>query len=174
MEHDLLSLDLNVNSLSTGASKRLMDHDSGVGHAETLALGASCQQECTHGCCQAKTICGDISSTHLQPAHSEQRPETVASIAYAGRHKIFTCCETGSQIQLGCWCMLSGMAGILVSTEYNCCDERPESITAHKCTCMASYIPIPAVTDPPGELMKSLMSCRHNLEVSQCAGTGHM
>jgi len=26
-------------------------------------------------------------------------------------------------------------------------------------TCMASYMPIPAVTEPPGELMKSLMSC---------------
>ena len=25
---------------------------------------------------------------------------------------------------------------------------------------MASYIPIPAVTDPPGELMNSLMSCK--------------
>lgn len=75
--HDFLGLDLNVNSLSTGASQRLMDHDSGIGHAETLALGARCQQECTHGCCQAEAVCGDISSTHLQ----HTLPEIAASTA---------------------------------------------------------------------------------------------
>ena len=26
-------------------------------------------------------------------------------------------------------------------------------------TCMASYMPMPAVTEPPGEFMNSLMSC---------------
>ena len=66
VEHDLLSLYLDVDSLSTGPSKGLMDHDSGIGHAVALALCTRCQQECAHGCCQAKAVCGDISSTHLQ------------------------------------------------------------------------------------------------------------
>ena len=37
-------------------------------------------------------------------------------------------------------------------------------------TCMASYIPIPAVTDPPGELMNSLMSCKAQARLSHQLG----
>ncbi len=40
-------------------------------------------------------------------------------------------------------------------------------MTEHESTCMASYIPIPAVTDPPGELMNSLMSYKLN-QVNRC------
>lgn len=68
MEHDLLGLDFNVDRLTAGPSQGLVDHDAGIGHAETLALCASCQQECAHGSSQAKTVCGDVSSTHLQRA----------------------------------------------------------------------------------------------------------
>ena len=39
-----------------------------------------------------------------------------------------------------------------------------------KHTCMASYMPMPAVTEPPGELMKSLMSCSHGLAVRAAIG----
>ena len=54
--HDLFGLDLNVHSLATGSSQRLVNHDSGIGHAVALALFASCQQEGSHGSCQAKAV----------------------------------------------------------------------------------------------------------------------
>lgn len=42
-------------------------------------------------------------------------------------------------------------------------------LTSARHICIASYIPMPAVTDPPGELMKSLISCQKGIGGS---GTG--
>ena len=44
--HDLLGLDLDVHSLTTGTSERLVDHDARVGHRVALALG-TCNAEHT-------------------------------------------------------------------------------------------------------------------------------
>lgn len=63
--HYLLCLDLNVNRLAAGTAKGLVDHDAGVGHGETLALGAGTKQESTHGGSQAKADSLDVASAEL-------------------------------------------------------------------------------------------------------------
>ena len=88
VEHDFLSLNFNVYSLPTSTSERLVNHDSGIGHAEALSLGASCQQKGTHRSCQAKAVCGDICSTHLQHMVDEQAALCVCKAAWNAQTKV--------------------------------------------------------------------------------------
>ena len=55
-----LHVDCHIRDLALGACRRLVDHNLGVGQSHTLALGACCQQECTHGCSHA-----DADGSHI-------------------------------------------------------------------------------------------------------------
>ena len=61
-----MHLNLNVYSLTAGASKRLVNHDACIGHAVALALGARAQQERPHGRCQAEAVRLHLCSAQLQ------------------------------------------------------------------------------------------------------------
>ena len=52
-EKNLLGLDFNVHCLALGAAEGLVNHDPGIGQGQALALGATREQEGTHGCGQA-------------------------------------------------------------------------------------------------------------------------
>lgn len=56
MIHNLLGLDLYVNSLATCSPQRLMNHDPAVRHAVPLASLTRTQQERAHGGSKAKAV----------------------------------------------------------------------------------------------------------------------
>ena len=53
-------MNFNFSGLALGAAQGLVDHDLGVGQAETLALGASGQQKGTHAGGHANAQGGDL------------------------------------------------------------------------------------------------------------------
>ena len=60
------NLDLNVYSLATGTSERLVNHDARIWHRVALALGACSQEKRPHGRRQAEAVCLHIRSTQLR------------------------------------------------------------------------------------------------------------
>ena len=68
------NLDLNVYSLATGTSERLVNHDARIGHRVALALGARSQQERPHGRGQAEAVCLHIRSAQLRITEVNSAP----------------------------------------------------------------------------------------------------